>query len=225
MSPSYFILKLPGEKNEEFVSTIPFTPKEKKNMTALFVARNDGDNYGELVLYTFPKTKTVMGPLQIEALINQDTTISKEFALWENAGSSYSRGNMFVLPVEDSLVYIEPIYIESKNSAVPEVKRVIVYYKDRISYKPTLREALDDMFGENSGTIVTGEKNSSNKEEVEADKTLTFDELVNKAYEAYEAAQSYLKSGNFAKYGEKMKELEKYLSELRELGENTNTDV
>ena len=138
MTPNYYIINLPGEKDAEFISSIPFTPKGKQNMTALMIARNDGDNYGKLVLYQFPKSKTVYGPMQIEAQIDQNTEISKEFSLWDSNGSKYTRGNMFVIPIDDSLLYVEPVYLEATNSSIPEVKRVIVVYGDEIAYESTL---------------------------------------------------------------------------------------
>ena len=117
MTPNYYIVKLPDEQSAEFINSIPFTPKSKQNMTALMVARNDGDHYGELVLYTVPKSKTVYGPMQIEAQINQNTEISADFTLWSSKGTTYSRGNLFIIPIEDSLVYVEPVYLEASASA------------------------------------------------------------------------------------------------------------
>ena len=155
MTSNYYIVKLPGEENAEFINQIPFTPKSKQNMTALMIARNDGDNYGKLVLYKMPKSKTVYGPMQIEAQIDQNTKISQDFTLWSNAGSKYSRGNMFVVPVNDSLLYIEPVYLEAANSAIPEMKRVIVMYNDRIAYEPTLGDCLKELFGVSGGTVTS----------------------------------------------------------------------
>ena len=151
MTSNYYIMKLPGEENVEFINSIPYTPKDKNNMTSLFVARNDGENYGELLLFQFPKGKIVMGPSQIDAQIAQDTVISRDFSLWENSGSSYSRGNMFVIPIENSIMYVEPIYLQANDSSMPEVKRVIIYYNGKIAYEATLAEALDSMFGEGIG--------------------------------------------------------------------------
>src|SRR5699024_8489784 len=116
MSPNYYIVKLPGEEKAEFIISIPYTPKSKQNMTALMVARNDGEHYGELILYSFPKSKTVYGPMQIEAQINQNTEISSDFTLWSSRGSSYRRGNLFVIPIESSLLYVEPVYLEASES-------------------------------------------------------------------------------------------------------------
>lgn len=151
MTSNYYIMKLPGEENVEFINSIPYTPKDKNNMTSLFVARNDGEHYGELLLFQFPKGKIVMGPSQIDAQIAQDTEISRDFSLWENSGSNYSRGNMFVIPIESSIMYVEPIYLQANDSSMPEVKRVIIYYNGQIAYEATLSEALDSMFGPGIG--------------------------------------------------------------------------
>ncbi|MBQ4595622.1 MAG: UPF0182 family protein, partial [Firmicutes bacterium] len=161
MTPNYYIMKLPGEKSAEFVNTIPFTPKDKKNLMGLLVARSDGEEYGNLVLYQMPKSKTVYGPMQVEAQIDQNTEISKEFSLWNSSGSTYSRGNLFIVPIEDSLLYIEPVYLEATNSSIPEVKRVIVVYGDRIAYEETLADALNSMFGEGSAEESAGSGDSS----------------------------------------------------------------
>jgi len=165
MTANYFIMKLPGEDTAEFVSTIAYTPSSKANLTGLLTARSDGENYGQIVLYRMPKDRIIYGPAQIEAQINQDADISKEFALWNNSGSTYSRGDMFVIPVENSLLYVEPVYLEASTSSLPEVKRVIVYYDDELAYASTLSEALDILFGEGAGAplktsypIITGKE-------------------------------------------------------------------
>jgi uncharacterized membrane protein (UPF0182 family) len=216
MEPHYYILNLPGEKKEEFVNSIPFTPKDKKNLTGLFVARSDKAHYGELVLYKLPKSKVTYGPMQIEAQIDQNTEISKEFSLWSSAGSEYSRGNMFVIPIEDSLLYVEPVYLEATNSSIPEVKRVIVAYNDQIAYKPTLAEALNELFGEGSGNKYSGgdlEKSPSDNDGEK--KVLTQAEIIKNAQKAYDDAQAAMKKGDWAEYGKQMDKLEKYLKKLK----------
>lgn len=213
MTPNYYIMKLPGEENVEFINSIPYTPRGKKNMTGLLVARNDGENYGELVLYQLPKDKITYGPLQIEAQIDQHTEISKEFSLWNSSGSTYTRGNMFVIPIEDSIIYVEPVYLESSNSSLPEVKRVIVAYGDRIAYEPTLAEALDSLFGSGAGTALTPEETpggtvAPNEEE------MTQENIINLANEAFKNANAAQQSGDWAGYGQYLKQLEKYLNLL-----------
>lgn len=214
MDPSYFIFELPDEKKAEFINMIPFTPKSKQNMTAIMMARNDGNRYGQLLVYKFPKNKTVYGPMQIEAQIDQNTEISKEFSLWNSSGSKYRRGDLFVIPINNSIMYVEPVYLEASNQAIPEMKRVIVAYGDKIAYESTLADALADLFGEDenggqsqSASASSG-KNNSGKSNTK--------ELIQKANEAYENAVNAQKSGNWKKYGDYLDELEKYLNQLED---------
>ncbi len=214
MDPSYFIFELPDEKKAEFINMIPFTPKSKQNMTAIMMARNDRNRYGQLLVYKFPKNKTVYGPMQIEAQIDQNTEISKEFSLWNSSGSKYRRGDLFVIPINNSIMYVEPVYLEASNQAIPEMKRVIVAYGDKIAYESTLEDALADLFGEDenggqsqSASASSG-KNNSGKSNTK--------ELIQKANEAYENAVNAQKSGNWKKYGDYLDELEKYLNQLED---------
>ena len=211
MTPNYYIVNLPGEKEAEFINSIPFTPRDKKNMTALMIARNDGANYGKLVLYQFPKSKTVYGAEQVEALIAQNTKISQDFALWSQAGTDYSRGNLFVIPINDSLLYVEPIYLEAKNSAIPEVKRVVVVYGDKIAYQSTLGDALTEMFGDSGGADESG---SLSGETGDDSKKMTKDDYIKMAQDAYDKAQDALKDGDWTNYGKYMDQLEDALSKI-----------
>jgi uncharacterized membrane protein (UPF0182 family) len=216
MTPNYYIMKLPGEEKAEFVNTIPYTRKNKMNMTGLLAARNDGEHYGELVLYQLPKDRIIYGPMQIEAQIDQNTEISKEFSLWNSSGSTYSRGNLFIVPIEQSLLYIEPVYLEAVNSSIPEVKRVIVAYGDKIAYKETLSEALDSLFGNNS--TINGEEQSDAGNEGDLGTStpgeMTTSELIRIANEEFALAESAQKSGDWAGYGEHITALQKYLKLL-----------
>ena len=242
ISPNYFILRLPGEEKAEFINSVPYTPSGKANMTGLLVARNDVPNYGELILYRLPKDRTIYGTAQIEAQINQHPEISKEFSLWNNSGSTYSRGNMFVFPVEGSLLYVEPVYLEAAQGSLPEVKRVIVYYGDRIAYKTTLAEALDVLFGTGAGDplnadnpVLAGKEAAAILEaggtiepEVpeggtpEPGVVVTTDvaELIQLANEAYENAQQSQRAGDWAGYGQFMEQLQQYLQQLAQGGDN-----
>lgn len=214
MNPSYFIFELPDEKKAEFINMIPFTPKSKQNMTAIMMARNDGNRYGQLLVYKFPKNKTVYGPMQIEAQIDQNTEISKEFSLWNSSGSKYRRGDLFVIPINHSIMYVEPVYLEASNQAIPEMKRVIVAYGDKIAYESTLEDALADLFGEdeNSGQSQSASASSGKKNSGKSNTK----ELIQKANEAYENAVNAQKSGNWKKYGDYLDELEKYLNQLED---------
>src|SRR4029079_5519872 len=139
-------MKLPGGSREEFVLMQPMTPANRSNMVAWLAARNDAPHYGELLVYELPKERLVYGPQQIEARIDQDTTISQQLSLWNQMGSKVIRGNLLVIPVEDSLVYVEPLYLRSDQGQIPELKRVIVAYNDRVAMEPTLEAALSAVF-------------------------------------------------------------------------------
>jgi len=215
MDPSYYIFNLPDtEETAEFINMVPFTPRSKQNMTAVMMARNDGKNYGQIIVYTMPKNKTIYGPMQIEAQIDQNTEISKEFSLWASSGSTYKRGDLFVIPIGTSLMYVEPVYLEASNQAIPEVKRVIVAYQDKIAYEPTLAEALLSLFG---GTYDDRAKNSVQQEDEETGEAGAPEDiksLIKKAQNAYDKAIECQKEGDWEGYGKYIKQLERYLTEL-----------
>lgn len=146
MEPYYMTMKLPDQKEEEFILMLPYTPKNRQNMISWIGVRNDGEHYGEMFVYRFPKQKNIYGPQQIENRINQDGKISKQLNLWSQGGSEVIRGNLLVIPIEDTILYVEPIYIESSNAtSLPEVKRVVLAYGDRIVMEKTFDAALDEM--------------------------------------------------------------------------------
>ncbi len=212
MDPSYYVFNLPDtEEGAEFINMVPFTPKSKQNMTAIMMGRNDGDNYGQLIVYTMPKNKTIYGPMQIEAQIDQNTEISKEFSLWKQSGSSYKRGDLFVIPIGTSLLYVEPVYLEATNQAIPEVKRVIVAYQDKIAYEPTLGEALMSLFGSDAEG---GGKDIDGINDGEGDTSESVKSLISKAQNAYEKAIECQKNGDWEGYGKYIKQLENYLTKL-----------
>ena len=146
MKPYYTIMKLPGEKNEEYILMLPYTPRGKSNLSAWMVARSDGEQYGKLDVYTFPKQKLVFGPSQMVARINQDAEISRQISLWDQRGSSVIQGTLLVIPIEESLVYVRPLYLKADAGKIPELKRVIVGYEDSIAMERTLEEALGKIF-------------------------------------------------------------------------------
>ena len=146
VQPYYLIMKLPTETSEEFVLLLPFTPASRNNLIAWLAARSDGDNYGKLLLYQFPKQRLVYGPEQIEALINQEPAISEQISLWNRQGSKAVQGNLLVIPIEESLLYVEPIYLEATENSLPTLVRVIVAYENRIVMSETLDEALKAIF-------------------------------------------------------------------------------
>ena len=151
MESYYTIMKLPGEKKEEFILMIPFNPKKKDNLSAWMVARSDGDAYGKMVVYRFPKDRLVYGPKQIVARINQDTEISRQVSLWDQRGSQVIQGTLLVIPIENSLIYVQPLYLRAESGKIPELKRVIVAYENKIAMEETLERALARIFGESAG--------------------------------------------------------------------------
>ena len=150
MEPYYTIMKLPGNTKEEYILMLPFTPRGKSNLSAWMVAQSDGENYGQLVTYTFPKQKLIYGPNQIVARINQDAEVSRQISLWDQRGSKVIQGTMLVIPIEESLIYVRPLYLKADAGKIPELKRVIVGYEDKIAMESTLEKALAKIFGENA---------------------------------------------------------------------------
>ena len=146
VEPYYLITSLPEVPFEEFILLLPFTPKERTNLVAWLAARSDGENYGKLLLYTFPKQILVYGTEQIEARINQDPVISQQISLWNRQGSRVIQGNLLVIPIEQSLLYVEPLYLESTQNKLPTLVRVIVAYENRIVMAQTLQQAISAIF-------------------------------------------------------------------------------
>ncbi|MGB4439759.1 MAG: UPF0182 family protein, partial [Sedimentibacter sp.] len=218
---SYLMFKLPEEENVEFLLTTQYTPQNKDNMISLLAARNDGENYGELVLYKFPKTKTIAGPNMIETKIDQDTVISSQLTLWSQVGSTVLRGNTLVVPIEDSLLYVEPIYLKSDTeSNFPEMKMVVVSLGEKILMEPTLEEALDRIFG------VISIEEPEEQADGQYDDT-NINDLVEQANEIFNEANEASQRGDWAAYGESLQELENILNQLNSMingSQDANTE-
>lgn len=215
----YMIMKLPGEEKEEFVLSVPYTPSNLPNMTAILKARNDGEHYGELILYRLPKDRNIYGPMQIENRIDGDSYISQNLTLWGEGGSSVIRGNLLVIPIENSILYVEPLYIRaSTQNSLPEVKKVIVAYRDQIVMENTLDLALEKIFGSFISTPnISFEENIEDKEKQELPSESTkqgIEELIKRANETFEKANTSSREGNWADYGKYIKELEEILKQL-----------
>jgi uncharacterized membrane protein (UPF0182 family) len=212
MIPYYTIVKFPNENgNEEFVLILPFTPVNKNNMLAWIAAFCDQENYGQIIEYKFPKEKLIFGPLQIESRIDQNSDISQLFTLWGQKGSSVIRGNLLVIPVKDSLIYVEPVYLRAEQSELPELKRVIVGYQDNIEIGLTLEEALVRLFG--SMAPATAEQVTAAEEFAEP-VLLSVRELALRAQQIYDDAQQKLRDGDFAGYGDAIDNLNEVLKDL-----------
>ena len=215
VGPIYQIFKLPDADQLEFLLTVPYTPRDKPNMTSLLVARNDGEKYGDLVLYKLPKGETIQGPMMIESRIDQNTDISEQLTLWSQEGSKVLRGNVIIVPIENSLLYVEPIYLEADNkNSFPEVQRVVVSFKDKMVMERTLEEGLNKIFGEGEDQV---EEEAEEDEEIESQEAQTDKEtnqLIKKANQLFNKATEASQSGNWAEYGDYMEELEEVLKKL-----------
>ncbi|MGD1862445.1 MAG: UPF0182 family protein [Leptolyngbyaceae cyanobacterium] len=221
MEAYYVIMKLAGETSEEFIQILPFTPNNRNNMASWLAGRSDGDNYGKLLLYEFPKQQLVFGPNQIEARIDQTPEISQQLTLWGQQGSQVIRGDLLVIPIEQSLLYIQPIYLSAEQSELPELRRVIVAYDDNIAMRETLDESLTAIFGESSVPIPIAPPTASEQAPAAAEASASPPALsaaqaerIQDALNAYEAGQQALQAGDWEAYGQAQQELESILNEL-----------
>ncbi|HCJ79034.1 MAG TPA: UPF0182 family protein, partial [Desulfotomaculum sp.] len=214
MEPYYTIARLPGEARPEFILIMPFTPQNKKNMIAWLAARSDGENYGKLLVYEFPKQELVYGPIQVEARINQDTLISQQISLWDQRGSEVIRGNLMVIPVKDALLYVEPLYLQAEQSKMPELRRVIVAHGEKVVMEPTLELALAQIFGKDGKLSPLLPTPNTTPGATPGLKERTLASLAKQANGLYDEAQAYLREGNWTGYGEKLKQLKAILQEM-----------
>jgi uncharacterized protein len=216
MLPYYTVMRLPQEKQEEFILMLPFTPGRKDNLSAWMVARSDGENYGKLVVYRFPKQKLVQGPRQIAARINQDAEISRQISLWDQRGSQVIQGNLLVIPIEEALIYVRPLYLRAESGKIPELKRVIVSYENRIAMEETLEASIARIF---QGELTEPSPKESNPLAASATPNLNAAQpgnanFLQQAKEAYDRAVNAQRQGDWAKYGEEIKRLGGILDDL-----------
>jgi uncharacterized membrane protein (UPF0182 family) len=209
MEPYYIIMKLPKLGQEEFLQILPFTPANRDNMIAWMAGGSDGENYGRLLLYEFPKQELVFGPTQIEARISQTPEISEQLTLWNQQGSGVIRGTLLVVPVEQSLLYVQPIYLRSDQGELPELRRVIVAYNDQVVMRETLDQSLEVIFGAASASPPSPAPEGT---AVAPPDTIT--NLVQAALQAYQDGQQALQQGDWQRYGAAQQQLEGVLQEL-----------
>jgi len=212
MFPYYIIMRLPEKKEEEFILMLPLTPSKKDNMIAWICARCDAPNYGDLLVYSLPKDKLVYGPMQIEARINQKPDISAELTLWGQEGSQVIKGNQLVIPINNSFIYVEPVYLQSEEGQIPELKRVIVIFKDQIEMKKTLDSVLQAIFNKSGLQGNTPHSLSTIKGD-----TIANASVLSEAQEAlnhYNKALDYLKQDNWAGYGKELQKMKDILDKM-----------
>jgi uncharacterized membrane protein (UPF0182 family) len=214
MDPYYTIMRLPSEKREEFILLLPFTPVRRDNMIAWLAARSDAPHYGKLVLYEFPKGKLVFGPRQVEARIDQDAFISQQLSLWSQAGSQVIRGGLLAIPIEESLLYVQPLYLAAERGRLPELKRVIVAYGNRIAMDETLEASLQQLFGAGPATA-RGAPAAGQPAAAGAPATGIPPRLAAEALEHFTRARERFGRGDFTGFGEDLKKLEETLRRLQ----------
>ena len=233
MEPYYTIMRLPGEDSAEFIQMLPFTPLGKNNLAAWMVARSDGDHYGKMLVFQFPKQKVVFGPSQIVARINQDQEISPQITLWNQQGSEVIQGTLLVIPIEEALLYIRPLYLRASGGRIPELKRVVVAYQNQIVMEETLDEALNRLFGggpappasSRPATLLAGVAptvGDPGSTAVASAVAPAADTLTQRAQDHYVRALRAQREGEWAVYGAELERLGAVLEELQDSGDSQN---
>ena len=220
----HIVMRLPDEESPEFIYMAPFTPRGKDNLASWMVARNDGENYGKLRVYTFPKQSLVYGPRQISARIDQDTEIARELTLWDQAGSEVIRGELLVIPIEEALIYVQPIYLRANAGRIPELKRVVVAYQNRVVMRETLEAGLQSIFGgevpvasvqpavpDTAGGAIPSTVAAPAAAPAESGVSQS---LLSRARRHYETAMTAQRAGDWAVYGREIQALGEVLKQL-----------
>ena len=199
MQPYYILMKLPGTDELQYLLMTPFSPLNRDNMVAWMAARCDFPEYGKILVYQLPKDKLVLGPMQIEAMIDQNTTISQQLSLWDQKGSKVTRGNLIVIPIENSFMYVEPVYLTAEGTNIPQLKRIIVVSGDKIAMEPTLDGALNALFGTQQPKEGAAQAPSRQPE-------------LSQARTQLEEAQKAIQQGDWEKFGKAMEALKHLLT-------------
>jgi len=198
MKPYYILMKLPGSDQLEYLLMTPFTPQKRNNMISWMAARCDFPEYGKMLFYQLPKEKLIYGPMQIEAMIDQNTTIAQQLTLWDQKGSRVIRGNLIAVPIENSFLYVVPLYLTAEGTDFPQLKRVIVISGDKVAMEPTLDEAIQAVFGtqqpQNAGQAPRGQPE------------------LGQARAQFDEAQKAMQQGNWGNFGKAMDALKRLLN-------------
>ena len=212
----HLVMRLPEEKNAEYIYMVPFTPRGKDNLAAWMVARNDGSEYGKLRVYRLSRQSLAYGPQQIVNRINQDTEISSQLTLWDQRGSQVIRGDLLVIPIGEALLYVQPLYLQAQGGRIPELKRVVVAYQNRVVMRETLDDALAEMFGGATGRRATEPAiaaDTAGQTNVPASSS-QLPALLQQARRHYDAAIQAQRDLDWARYGEEMRALGQALEQL-----------
>ena len=224
MEPYYTIMRLPGEEKAEFIQMLPFTPRGRNNLAAWMVARSDREVYGRMLAFQFPKQKLIFGPAQVVARINQNQEISPQITLWNQQGSEVIQGTLLVIPIEEALLYVRPIYLRASGGRIPELKQVVVAYQNQIAMEATLDLALDRLFGgatprpspTTPSTILADTGSASDASPPPAETSAAaLGTLTQQAQEHYSRALQAQRDGDWARYGEEIERLGDVLERLQ----------
>jgi len=224
MQPYYTIMRLPGEPDAEFIQMLPYTPRRRDNLAAWLVARSDGEHYGRLRVFDFPKQKLVFGPRQVVGRILQDQTISPQITLWNQQGSQVIWGTLMVIPVEESLIYVRPLYLKASGGRIPELTRVIVAYQNQIVMEETLEAGLERIFGGRGVPAAPATAPSPGTQTAApspaapaaaAASATGISALAAEAQTHYDRAIAAQRAGDWSKYGEEIRALGEALQRMR----------
>jgi uncharacterized protein len=217
MEPNFLLMKLPGETNEEFVEMLPFTPANRNNLIGWIAGRSDADHYGDVIVYDFPKTRLVDGPLQVEARIDQNAQLSGQLSLWNQQGSRVRRGPLLVIPIGHALLYAEAIYLQADRSPMPELRLVVLALQDRLVYAPTFEAALKDLFGA-AGSQAPAPSGQAVSKEAAAPpppaSSTEVQQLIGEAARDLADYQRLTAEGKLGEAGQKLEQLKRALDEL-----------
>jgi hypothetical protein len=223
MEPNYVLMKLPGQSSAEFVEILPFTPANRNNLIGWIAGRSDGANYGSAIVYDFPKTKLVDGPMQIEARIDQNAQLSGQLTLWNQQGSHVRRGTLLVIPCGHALLYAEPIYLQAQQSPMPELRLVVLALQDRLAYGPTFESAMAALFGGQVSSLTATAAPSAPAGQTATPATAPGKQadrntLISQAAQDLADYQRLTAEGKLAEAGQKLEDLKRKLDQLQATG-------
>jgi uncharacterized membrane protein (UPF0182 family) len=227
IDPYFVLMQLPGEQtHNEFVLILPFTPAGRNNMIGWMAGRCDGEHYGKLLIYNFPKSRLIDGPLQIEARIDQNSQLSSQFTLWNQQGSHVLRGHLLVIPIGRSLLYVEPVYLKAESSPMPELRLVVLAIQDRLGYGQTFDEAMTSLFGEAGRQPAQPKPDQQKEKPAEGSPTPSaspasspnVQQLINRAVQEFDEYQRLTSQGRLGEAGQKLEQHKRTLEELKRAG-------
>src|SRR5687768_1497821 len=218
IDPYFVLMQLPGEeKQAEFALILPFTPANRNNMIGWMAGRSDGENYGKLMVYNFPESRVIDGPLQIEARIDQNAQLAGQFTLWNQQGSRVIRGHLLVIPIGRSLLFVEPVYLQAERSPMPELRVVVLATQEKLAFGQTFSEAMNSLFGEAAQAPAPQASPGPTQPTPAATPSQDLHQLVNRAIQEFEDYQRLTSQGKLGEAGQKLEQHKRTLDEIRKL--------